>query len=53
MVGEQRPNRLVVEGKDDKHTIIHLMRRHSVDWDADERAPFIRRLRVCRCCLIP
>jgi hypothetical protein len=25
--------RLLVEGRDDKHSVIHLMRRHGFDWD--------------------
>lgn len=25
--------RLLVEGSDDKHSVIHLMKRHGIDWD--------------------
>ena len=30
---ENSPYRLLVEGKDDKHSVIHLMKRHGIDWD--------------------
>lgn len=33
MITENSPARLLVEGRDDKHSIIHLMMRHNVDWD--------------------
>jgi len=33
MVPEDAPNRLIVEGPDDQHSLLHLMRRHGVDWD--------------------
>jgi len=33
MTWEDSPYRLLVEGPDDKHSVIHLMRRHGVDWD--------------------
>ena len=26
--------RLTVEGSDDKHSILNLMKRHGIDWDA-------------------
>jgi hypothetical protein len=36
-------NRLVVEGTDEKHAIIHLMGAHGVDWDTpDPAAPFVQ-----------
>jgi len=33
MIREESPYRLLVEGPDDKHSVIHLMKRHGVDWD--------------------
>ena len=34
--------RLTVEGSDDKHSVIHLLKRHGVDWDADSPAvPYV------------
>lgn len=41
---ESSPNRLYVEGTDDEHTIIHLMKRHGVDWDGgDDRLPRVKK----------
>ena len=37
MVTAHSPYRLLVEGADDKHTIIHLMTRHGADWNSSER----------------
>lgn len=35
-------NRLLVEGKDDKWTIIHLLERHDIDWNApSDKMPFV------------
>jgi hypothetical protein len=34
MVTKQSPYRLLVEGEDDKHTIIHLMTHHGIDWNS-------------------
>ncbi|MBN2375365.1 MAG: hypothetical protein JXD22_03120 [Sedimentisphaerales bacterium] len=31
---DSAPHRLLVEGKDDLHTIIHLMLRHGVNWES-------------------
>jgi len=33
MKGENAPHRLLVEGRDDKHSILHLMARHGACWD--------------------
>ena len=33
MIREGSPYRLLVEGTDDKHSVIHLMKRHGIDWD--------------------
>lgn len=33
MIREDSPYRLLVEGPDDKHSVIHLIKRHGVDWD--------------------
>ena len=42
MVPENAPHRLIVEGPNDKHTIIHLMKLAGLDWDKpDPRAPFM------------
>jgi hypothetical protein len=30
---EDSPYRLLVEGSDDQHSVIHLLRRHGFDWD--------------------
>ncbi len=39
---EESPYRLLVEGPDDKHSVIHLMARHSFDWaDETKVRPFI------------
>lgn len=36
------PHRLIVEGKDDLHTIIHLTRSRGINWDApDPRLPYV------------
>lgn len=36
------PSRLLVEGPDDQHTIVHPTRAHGVDWDSDgSSAPYI------------
>lgn len=37
MIRETSPYRFLVEGPDDKHCVIHLMRRHGINWD-DPRA---------------
>jgi hypothetical protein len=34
MIRESSSYRLLVEGTDDKHSVIHLMRRHGIDWDS-------------------
>lgn len=40
-----KPNsshRLTVEGADDKHSVVHLLKRHGFDWDAPARAvPYV------------
>jgi hypothetical protein len=33
------PYRLIVEGPDDKWTLIHLLRRHGFDWDDPSKGP--------------
>lgn len=33
MIREDSPYRLLVEGRDDQHSVIHLMKRHGIDWD--------------------
>lgn len=33
MIRESSPCRLLVEGSDDKHCVLHLMKRHGIDWD--------------------
>ena len=39
----RNPHRLIVEGHDDLHTVVHLTGAHGVDWDADGSfAPYIR-----------
>lgn len=39
---KKSPYRLLVEGDDDKHSIIHLMERHGFDWNDERRdRPFI------------
>jgi hypothetical protein len=36
------PYRLIVEGQDDQHSIIHLMARHGYEWDRDDFVrPFV------------
>jgi hypothetical protein len=41
-VSEKSPHRLLVEGRDDLHTVIHLVRRHSLDYDnPPEGLPYI------------
>jgi len=43
MVEENAPQRMLVEGPDDKHSVIHLLRRHGIDWDSeDERVPWVK-----------
>jgi hypothetical protein len=37
MKREESPYRLLVEGRDDEHCVLQLMKRHDVDWD-DPRA---------------
>jgi len=37
MITESAANRMLVEGRDDKHSVIHLMRRHSIDWESGEK----------------
>ena len=32
-IKDTAPHRLIVEGKDDLHSIIHLTKRHGLDWD--------------------
>src|SRR4051794_21893001 len=40
---EESPYRLLVEGPDDLHSVIHLMVRHSFDWEDEPTVrPFIR-----------
>lgn len=40
---KQSPFRLLVEGRDDEHTVIHLMARHGYDWaDGSRDRPYIR-----------
>ena len=39
----RNPHRLIVEGPDDLHTVVHLTTAHGVDWESDgSSAPFIR-----------
>lgn len=39
---ENGPHRLLVEGPDDRHSIVHLIRRHGFDWDAaDSKLPYV------------
>lgn len=39
----KNPSRLIVEGPDDQHTIVHLTRARGVDWDSDgSSAPYIQ-----------
>jgi hypothetical protein len=39
---EESPYRLLVEGLDDHHSVIHLVRRHDFDWDDETKVrPFI------------
>lgn len=39
---ENSSHRLLVEGIDDQHSIVHLVRRHGFDWDApDTRLPYV------------
>jgi hypothetical protein len=43
MTRENASARLIVKGRDDKHSVIHLMERHNVDWDnAEDSPPYIR-----------
>lgn len=40
---EESPDRLIVEGSDDLHSVAHLLARHGVDWDsAGARVPLIK-----------
>lgn len=41
MTRESTPAILLVEGRDDKHSVIHLMMRHSIDWDSVIEAPYV------------
>ena len=42
MVPQNSRRRLLVEGPDDLHCVIHLMRRHGADWDKpDGSLPFV------------
>lgn len=42
MVPQDHPHRLLVEGKDDLHSVIHLTERHGIDWDKPhDRTPYI------------
>lgn len=41
MTRENAPARLLVEGRDDKHSVIHLMKRHNMDWDNAVNAPYV------------
>lgn len=34
-------HRLFVEGRDDQHAIIHLLKRHGYDWDGGPSVPFV------------
>jgi len=39
---EESPYRLLVEGADDRHSLIHLMARHSFDWEDETKdRPFV------------
>jgi len=38
---EDSPYRLLVEGEDDMHTILHLLKRHQFDWD-DEGTVWVK-----------
>ena len=34
---------MLVEGSDDKHSVIHLLARHGIDWDSEnERLPWVK-----------
>lgn len=40
---EESPYRLLVEGPDDLHSVIHLAKRHGFDWEDESRVrPFVR-----------
>lgn len=39
---ESSPFQLLVEGPDDKWSIINLMARHGADWNHDKRLPYVR-----------
>lgn len=42
MILEDSPYRLLVEGLDDQHSVLHLMARHDCDWNAaGSRLPYI------------
>ena len=48
MVKENAPDRLLVEGSDDKWSIINLMKRHGLDWgDTNERSPYVNTYLSC------
>lgn len=36
MIKEDAAYRLLVEGPDDKHVILHLMKRHNINWESDD-----------------
>ncbi len=39
---ENSPFRLMVEGEEDKHAILHLVMRHGVDWEKDlKKLPYV------------
>jgi hypothetical protein len=39
---EESPFRLMVEGVTDMFSIVHLLSRHTIDWDKDPNAPYIQ-----------
>jgi hypothetical protein len=45
MIPENSPCRLLVEGSDDRHCILHLMKRHNVDWSS--AAPMLPYVHDC------
>jgi hypothetical protein len=39
------PYRLLVEGSDDQHVVIHVMKRHAYDWDDEKQTrPYVQKL---------
>jgi hypothetical protein len=38
---KEKPVRLVVEGRDDCFAIINLMKRHGLDWNNNQNAPYV------------